>query len=506
MTDVFDGILFLDDEDYCVDAEGWFYGKQSDADRIEFFDTKFRSPRLIVKLDTIRSVRPANEPHAVIVTFEDDVEVTYYGQSYKQGSFTITPERHGGVYNDLDAVLRAHCPDLERMIWSDVLTGYNYVNNGLIGGDGRDFDLDDSVVDICTFVEDKSKLMWGKAFNVADETCRRYIKSKAVKNKRNLFLEKIESGMRETLAPLQIGEGNAYSLFENVGMLAPTLDPDEAKVYLETVNRSTMLAILQRQYEDTVVEMAPCFIGEQGSGKTSLCRFLGNDWYKASTQDVHNIKPFMESVDGGVVVEFREGLQLMNPETLKEYLDKEVAQYRKAYDRKAQPYRIQFVTIMTTNDPNPLHDVTGSRRVYPMYMRKDLPGIIRPYELTEDQWKGMWATAYHDYHHNGLRWREGMKDIEKLAEKMQEYASTPPAHYDEMKEVLTRWPDVGNLIPIAGIKEELRKEIGLSDRSILEALDGLRKNPMNYGLRAHPRPFNYYGQTCRGYIRIRPPE
>lgn len=500
-ADPFEGVLTLDEDGYRTDSAGRLYGRQ-DEKRIEFFDSRGQSSRVSVKLDTIQSVRPSDDPelHAVIVGYDDDVEVTYYGLDYDPTQFTVTPERHGGIFHDMDAVLRTHCPNLNSMLWSDILTGDCHLDNGILGGQHYDRDLDESVVDVCRFIGDKSKLMWGKPMNVTTSNCRSYLESEALKNKRNPFLEKIEAHARG-YTPMMDGESSAYSLLARVGMLAPVLDEDDAEAYLETVNRSILLAVIQRQYEDVDVPMAPCLIGEQGSGKTSLCRFLGGKWYRASTQDVHNTKQFMESVIGGVVVEFREGLQMMNPETLKDFLDSEVVQYRKAYDRKAKTYRIPFVTIMTTNDPNPLHDLTGARRIYPMYMRKDMPGIVRPYELTEKDWIGMWARAYHDYHHNGMRWRDGMKDIEKPAEKMQAYASTLPPHYDEMKEALMRWPDVDNLIPISGIKEVLRKEIGLSDRSILEALDGLRKNPMTYGLRKWPRPFNYGGRTERGYVR-----
>ena len=502
-ADPFEGVLTLDEDGYRIDSSGHYYGKET-GKFVQFFDSRGMSSRVNVKLKAIRSVRAADDPelHAVIVTFDDDADVTYYGLTYKPDETVIFPQRHGGVFNDLDAILRYHCPNLNVRIWSDELTGNCYMDNSIVEGQHYDRDLDESVVDVCRFIADKSKLMWGKAMNVSPAYCRSYLESEALKNRRNLFLERIEASARNYDLTMKEGECSAYSIFGNVGMLAPVLEPDEASVYLEAVNKSTLLAVLERQYEDTVVEMAPCFIGEQGSGKTSLCRFLGGKWYKASTQDVHNIKPFMESVVGGVVVEFREGLQLMNPETLKEYLDRDVCQYRKAYDRKAKPYRIQFVTIMTTNDPNPLHDLTGSRRIYPMYMRKDMPGIVKPYELTEKHWIGMWEEAYHDYHHNGDRWRDGMKGIEKLAEKMQSYASTPPAHYDEMRKALSYWPDVGNLIPIPELKETLRREIGLSDRSILEAVDGLRKNPLTYGLRAYPRTFKYYGQSRRGYVRV----
>lgn len=501
-ADPFDGTLQLDGDGYLIDSSGLYYGKET-GKFVQFFDSRGMSSRVNVKLKAIRSVKPADDPqlHAVIVSFDDDADVTYYGLDYKPDEHVVFPERHGGVFNDIDAILRFHCPNLNVRVWSDELTGSCYVDGSILEGPAIDRDMDESIVDTCRFIADKSKMMWGKVLNVSPANCRSYLESEALKNKRNLFLERIEACAKNHDVPMSPGEGVAYDLFEDVGMLAPVLEPDEASAYMEAVNRSTLLSVLERQYEDTIVEMAPCFIGEQGSGKTSLCRFMGNKWYKASTQDVHNIKPFMESVVGGVIVEFREGLQLMNPETLKEYLDRDVCQYRKAYDRKAKSYRIQFVTIMTTNDPNPLHDLTGARRVFPMYMRKDMPGKVKPYELTDRDWEGMWAQAYHDYHH-GIRWRDSMKGIEELAEKMQAYASTPPAHYDEMVKALSYWPNVGNLIPIPELKATLRTEIGLNDRSILEALDGLRRNPLNYGLRVHPKPFKYCGQSRRGYIRV----
>lgn len=279
---------------------------------------------------------------------------------------------------------------------------------------------------------------------------------------------------------------------------------EESRAYLEGTMEGYLLGTIERQEHPTKVDMALCFIGSQGTGKTETCRFLGRDWYRASTQDVHNTKQFMESVTGASVVEFREGLQLMNNETLKDFLDSERVQFRKAYDRREKPYPIPFVTIMTTNDPNPLTDLTGARRIMPMYLPKNAPGSVKPWELTEEDWYSVWVRARRDYL-DGKRWRDSVEEIKPLAERVQEYASRTPPHYEEMKEVLYRY-DVGNRIAIKILKDDLRGR--LSESGVNEALDGLRKNPSIYGLRSFEGTFGLPGDLnpkarYRGYVKER---
>lgn len=237
------------------------------------------------------------------------------------------------------------------------------------------------------------------------------------------------------------------------------------------------LAVIERQFKPTVVDFSLCLIGPQGTGKTTFCRALGGEWYRSTSQDVHNIKQFMESANGGTVVEFREGLQILNPETLKDFLDSESLQYRKPYDRMERTYPIRFVTIITTNDDQPLIDYTGARRILPIYIRGDEISI-NPLEISSEEIRRMWAKALEAYE-NGQRWRDYWNKIKDGSAKiMQRYATTAPPYYERIKKILEETPD--DFITNEWLSDSLVREMG--EREAENARRHIKKSPQAYGL------------------------
>jgi hypothetical protein len=499
------GYLAVSDDGKTVqDPEGRVFATIAD-NRIMWVDS--RGGKVQMPLEHIRSVRKAEEPDGAIVTLADGTEQTCYGCFERVQINEPPPERTGGKITDLEHILDYVCgPRLDSSIWTDYHDGAQLIDMAIIGEDRRECAIDDAYIPIRRFVEAQSMIIWGRPLNVTERDMVAFLKFKAAANTRNRFIEQIRAGSKQDIEhPRSTG---AYDVFQSAGLTAPApgITSEEEERYVRWVNRAVLLATIERQFHPAIVDICPVLIGPQGTGKTAMCRFLGGKWYKASTQDVRNTRQFMESVSGAVIAEFREGIQTLNPETLKDFLDSDKVQYRKAYGKKEEEYAVPFATVITTNDPQPLLDLTGARRMLPLYMEPQAR-IEKPWELTEEDMAAMWGRALRDYE-RGERWRDGWDEVKDTAAKMQEYASRAPPFYDQVIEVLEEWPKIGDKIPRPVLIERLEDRIGQGNTKL--ALEGIRKNPARFGIELRNKPQKFdeswrpsgTGKSCRFYQRI----
>ena len=372
--------------------DGYRFGTYSEKDgKIFFFESGSDSGLLVISAADIEKVtRNKGEELEILVKRESGLtNLEYRGypkESPEAQTMRIVPDRHGGTFQDMDLLFGLY-PDLKENVWTDSLTGNRFIDLGGLNRKGGIKIIPDAIVDVQNVLEIESKQYWGNAINFKKQDTTDKLNRMAIENERNPFLEWIES-TPESIEPIDII--TADNLLRTIGATAPgLLNEEDEELYLKELTWSILLGCIERQYNPVKVDLAVCLIGPQGTGKTTFCEALGRKWYRSSSQDVHNIKQFMESVNGGVIVEFREGLQILNPETLKDFLDSRILQYRKPYDRMEREYPIRFITIITTNDDQPLIDSTGARRMAPVYLRGDEEGIS-PIEIPEETIRKIW--------------------------------------------------------------------------------------------------------------------
>lgn len=242
-------------------------------------------------------------------------------------------------------------------------------------------------------------------------------------------------------------------------------------VYLKIVSRGIFLSVLERQLDDMgnftdadykPIQFVPVIIGDQGAGKTTLCRKIGLDWYRSTNVSFEQQKKFYESVQGGVIVELKEGTQMQKDtvESMKAFADETRLQYRKSYGVDASSgMKIMFTMIATTNDEQILKDDTGNRRFYPVYMIRTESALKYIEDYTDDEILQMWAEALHLYK-QGERWDSRIYDpeIAPIIREVQVSATQNYAGHDEILNFLnTECPNIGDWVTLDQVRECLRQ-------------------------------------------------
>lgn len=134
-------------------------------------------------------------------------------------------------------------------------------------------------------------------------------------------------------------------------------------------------------------------VGKQGIGKTSLFRIIGGPWYKAYGGAIDN-KDFYLALRGAMLVDLDEGSTLNKSDSirLKSVITSTHDEYRAPYDRTMKKYPRRFVFSMSTNDTEPLRDVTGNRRYWTIDGAEQID-----FKWLQENRDQIFAEAYHYY-------------------------------------------------------------------------------------------------------------
>lgn len=121
------------------------------------------------------------------------------------------------------------------------------------------------------------------------------------------------------------------------------------------------------KYEDV-----PILMGKQGSGKSTLIRYLAiNDDYFGELKTMEG-QQAIENLQGKWLLEIPEMsafTKAKDQEAIKAFVSRQRDQYRKPYDRNTTELPRRCVFLATSNDLNPLVDKTGNRRWYPIEVK-----------------------------------------------------------------------------------------------------------------------------------------
>jgi predicted P-loop ATPase len=193
----------------------------------------------------------------------------------------------------------------------------------------------------------------------------------------------------------------------------------EDNAYTQAVMRKSLCAAVARAIMgSTKYDYMPIFTGPQGIGKSTFLSILGKEWFSDSLTTFEG-KEAAELIQGTWINEVGELTAMTKQETnsVKQFLSKTDDIYRAAYGKTTDKYPRRCVFFGTSNEEEFLKDVTGNRRFWPIdvgvHPSKKSIWTDLPKEVDQ-----IWAEAY-------TYWMLGeplylSKDVEKLAEEMQE--------------------------------------------------------------------------------------
>lgn len=106
---------------------------------------------------------------------------------------------------------------------------------------------------------------------------------------------------------------------------------------------------------------------EQGTGKSSFLKALGQSWFSDTFITVQGKEAF-EQLQGAWLIEMAElsGLRKADIEAIKHFISKQEDMFRPAYARATETYPRQCVFVATTNESSFLRDPSGNRRFMPV--------------------------------------------------------------------------------------------------------------------------------------------
>lgn len=159
-----------------------------------------------------------------------------------------------------------------------------------------------------------------------------------------------------------------------IGELLPRYLGAERTDYTTAVTHLLLNGAIQR-VTDPGCKFDYCIIiadTRQGTGKSSLCRFLAIDdkWFTDSLGDLGDTKRSFENIRGHWICELGEMIatrRTKDVEQIKAYISRAADDYREPYATYSEVYPRQCIFIGTSNKPQFLpEDRTGNRRFIPI--------------------------------------------------------------------------------------------------------------------------------------------
>ena len=155
------------------------------------------------------------------------------------------------------------------------------------------------------------------------------------------------------------------------------------------------------KFDDMIV-----LIGDQGTGKSTITRWLNIDEQFYQEIKTINGKEGIEAIRGvwiGEVSELMAMTRVKEAEAVKAYITSQKDSYRPPYQKNVQTIPRRCVFIGTTNNPQFLTDKTGNRRFYPVKVHSDGYKLLDNEEPVRAYIRQAWAEAVQLYRENNLQ-------------------------------------------------------------------------------------------------------
>ena len=171
--------------------------------------------------------------------------------------------------------------------------------------------------------------------------------------------------------------------------------------YTRDATRKIMIAAVDRAINGgTKFDYMIIINGDQGMGKSTFLRYLGNKWFSDSL-DKFSGKDAAEQLQGRWLIEIGE-LSSMNKSEVadvKQFLSKVADVYRAPYGRRTEEHPRRCVFFGTSNDTDFLRDLTGNRRFWPIDVTRDESKVQRIFKDLEETRDQIWAETYYRWSH-----------------------------------------------------------------------------------------------------------
>ena len=190
--------------------------------------------------------------------------------------------------------------------------------------------------------------------------------------------------------------------------------------YVREVSRLLFAGGIHRLYDPGCkFDCVPVLVGPQGSGKSTIVRWLAmeDDYFAELT--VLEGRESVEQLTGAWICEITELLALSRvkeQEAVKSFLSRQRDRYRKPYDREITEQPRQCIFIGTTNRRQFLKDRTGNRRFCPVEVRMAGSALFENEALCRAEIAQCWAEAKARYDAGNLPPTADLKLLDAFCE------------------------------------------------------------------------------------------
>lgn len=215
--------------------------------------------------------------------------------------------------------------------------------------------------------------------------------------------------------------------------------------YVREVSKNTIIAAVARVFEPGCQHDSMLVLeGNQGTGKTSFVRTLGDKYYADVKIDILGLKDTIQGMQGNWILEASEleFLRRGEAQAIKRFLTLTHDVVRMPYNRYTEEYPRQSIFIGTVNPDNGegyLSDTEGNRRYWPVPTSNiDLRALARDREQ-------LFAEAYYRYKQKE-KWH--IKDPKII--KMANEEAALRVGRDPWEETLAHWLSQEHLLSLTG--------------------------------------------------------